>query len=369
MENFLTIFSRIEDKRVERAKKHKLIDIIVIAFCAILCNAKGWYDIEEFGEAKEAWFRKFLDLPGGIPSHDTFARVFSALDPNVLEEKLMEWTRCVFVKKPENVIAVDGKTMRGTIQGEGKPFVHMVSAWSCENGVSLGQIAVDDKSNEITAMPKLLRLLGIEGAVVTSDAMGCQKEIAKLICDKGGDYILAAKGNHPGLFEEIKETAAYLPPKASYTETDCGHGRVETRTCYVYRDLSMISGSWNWAKLAAIVRVDSCRFFKKDGRETKETRYYLTSLNNCSAAFIASCIRQHWQVENNLHWMLDVCFQEDKIRRADKTAAENFSRMNRMALAVIKNAPSPSLRSKSIKARRFRASVDEDYLMQILTGI
>lgn len=369
MENFLTIFSTIEDKRIERAKKHKLIDIIVIAFCAIICNAKSWYEIEEFGEAKEMWFRKFLDLPGGIPSHDTFARVFAALDPNVLEEKLMEWTRCVFVKKPEKVIAIDGKTMRGTLQGDGKPFVHMVSAWSCENGVSLGQIAVEDKSNEITAMPKLLRLLGIEGAVVTSDAMGCQKEIAKLICDKGGDYILAAKGNHPGLFEEIKETCTYLSPCASYTETDCGHGRVETRTCRIYRDLSMIRGSWNWEKLAAIVRVDSCRFFKKDGHETNETRYYLTSLKKCSAAFIGSCIRQHWQVENNLHWMLDVCFQEDKIRRANKRSAENFSRMNRMALAVIKNAPSPSLRSKSLKARRFRAAADEDYLMKILTDI
>ena len=369
MENFITIFSAIEDKRIERAKKHKLIDIITIAFCAVLCGSKSWYEIEEFGIVREMWLRKYLELPNGIPSHDTFGRVLGLLDPGVLEEKLMEWMRSVFVKKPERVIAIDGKTIRGTLDKGDKAFVHMVSAWSCENGVSLAQLAVDEKSNEITAMPKLLDMLNIRGAVITSDAMGCQRELAGLIKQKGGEYILAVKGNQKLLMEGIEESCALLSPVSRHTETDCGHGRVEVRTCSVYRDLSMVPGAWNWDGLAALVRVVSTRHNKKTRAETSETRYYITSLRRCSAAFIATCIRQHWQVENNLHWVLDFCFQEDTVRKAFQNSAQNFSRLNRMALAVVKNTPVPCGRIKSLKGKRLRAAWSVEFLEQLLINL
>lgn len=334
------IFPSIEDMRVERAKKHNLIDIITIAFVAVLCGEKSWYEIEGFGEARETWLRRFLELPGGIPSHDTFGRVFALLDPDVLEAKLGEWVRSVFVKAPEKVIAIDGKTIRGRLDKRDKAFVHMVSAWSCENGVSLAQIAVDEKSNEITAMPRLIDMLDIKGAVVTSDAMGCQRELAARIRDKGGDYLLAVKANQKRLLEGIQETCALLRPVSRFTETDAGHGRVEVRTCRVYTDLSLIPGVWNWKDLAALVRIDSRRCIKKTDEETVETRYYITSLRRRSAGFIASCARQHWQIENNLHWVLDFCFHEDSIRKPNLNAAQNFSRLNRMALAVLKNSTS-----------------------------
>lgn len=245
----------------------------------------------------------------------------------------------------------------------------MVSAWSCENGVSLAQLAVDEKSNEITAMPKLLDMLNIRGAVITSDAMGCQRELARLIKQKGGDYILAVKGNQKLLMEGIEESCALLRPVSRHTETDCGHGRVEVRTCSVYRDLSMVPGAWNWDCLAALVRVVSTRHNKKTRAETSETRYYITSLHRCSAAFIATCIRQHWQVENNLHWVLDFCFQEDTVRKAFQNAAQNFSRLNRMALAVVKNTPVPCGRTKSLKGRRLRAAWSVEFLEQLLINL
>ncbi len=369
MENFITIFSTIKDERIDRAKKHKLIDIIVIAFCAVLCGAKSWHEIEDFGESRENWLRRFLELPNGIPSHDTFGRIFAMLDPIILEEKLMEWVKAVFVKKSENVIAIDGKSIRGTVDNKGRSFVHIVSAWSCENGISLGQLAVDEKSNEITAMPKLLDMLDIRGAVITSDAMGCQKELAGLIKEKGGDYILAVKGNQKRLMEGIEESCKMLSPTSKYSETDCAHGRVETRTCRIYKDLSMIQGDWNWKGLAALVRIDSTRHRKKTGEETTETRYYITSLGRCSAAYVATCVRQHWQVENNLHWVLDFCFQEDTIRKASGNAAQNFSRLNRMALAVVKNSTVPSGRCKSLKGKRLRAGWCEEYLEQLLINL
>lgn len=335
----------------------------------MLCGAKSWYEIEEFGEAKESWLRQFLELPNGIPSHDTFGRVFAILNPDILDEKLREWMRCIFIKKDEKVIAIDGKTIRSACNGKGKPFVHMLSAWSCENGVSLGQIAVGEKENEITAMPKLLGMLSLKGAVVTCDAMGRQKNIAEEACKQGGDYILAVKGNQKSLLEGIQESSQMLQPTAAYTETDAGHGRVEERTCLVYRDLSMVRGDWNWKKLAGLVKVESKKYYKKDGHETKETRYYITSLNRCPAAYIATCIRQHWQEGNNLHWMLEVCFPEDTIRKAQGNAAQNFSRLNRMALAVVKNAPAVSKRCKTLKGKRFRAVLDDDYFLQALMCI
>ena len=321
---------------------------------AILSGAETWNAIELYGKQRLDILKRFLELPSGIPSHDTFNRVFAMLDPVVLEEKLMEWVRESFVKKQEKVIAIDGKTIRKTVDKQGKPFVHMVSAGSCENGISLGQLAADEKSNEITAMPKLIEMLDIRGAVITSDAMGCQKELAGLIKDKGGDYILAVKGNQKRLMEGIMESSKMLPPASKYTETDCAHCRVETRTCLMYKDLSMIPGSWNWKGLAALARIDATRYQKKTGEETTETRYFITSLARCSAAYVASCARQHWQVENNLHWVLDYCFQEDTIRKASKNAAQIFSRITRMALAAVKNSPVASGRCKTLKGKRLR---------------
>lgn len=295
-------------------------------------------------------------IPNGIPSHDAFGRVFALLAPSMLEEKLMEWVRSVFVKKPERVIAIDGKTIRGTLNKDDKAFVLMVSAWSCVNGVSLAQIAIDERGNEITAIPKLLDMLDIRSAVITSDAMGCQRELAGLIKQKGGDYVRAVKGNQKILMEGIEESCALLRPVSRHTETDSGHGRVEVRTCSVYRDLSMIPEAWNWNGLAALVRVVCLRHNKNTRTETTEAHYYITSLNRCTAAFIATCIRQYWQEENNLHRVLDFCFQEDTVRKAFRNAAQNFSRLNLMALAVVKNTPTPCSRTKRLKGIRLRAT-------------
>jgi predicted transposase YbfD/YdcC len=247
-----------------------------IAIASIICGAESWYDMEEFGKAKEEWLKTFLRLPGGIPSHDTFNRVFSALEPCELEKGFVDWTQAVARLSAGEVVAIDGKSMRGTRVQSNKSIVHMVSAWAQENHLTLGQVKVEDKSNEITAIPRLLEVLVLKGCIVTIDAMGCQKEIASKIIEKEADYILALKGNQGHLLEQAEDSFRFLHPASLDEQTDTGHGRVETRRCSVINDLSMIEHADEWEGLQCLVKVESTRYFKCSGKEETDTRLYIT---------------------------------------------------------------------------------------------
>ena len=253
MNSPFAFFSKLTDPRVERTKAHMLEDILLIAIASVICGTESWNDMENFGKAKQEWLRTFLRLPEGIPSHDTFNRVFSALNPEELESSFIAWTRSVAELTDNEVISIDGKSMRGTRKYGSKSIVHMVSAWACENHIVLGQLKVDEKSNEITAIPKLLELLVIKGCIVTIDAMGCQKEIVSAIAEKEADYLIAVKGNQSNLQEQIQDSFRFLPAVSVSEETDCDHGRVETRRCSVINDLTLIENREEWKNLRTLV--------------------------------------------------------------------------------------------------------------------
>ena len=276
-------FADLRDPRVERTREHLLEEILLITFAAILSGANGWNEIEDYAHSKHAWFKSFLTLPSGIPSHDTFNRVFSALDPQELERCFVAWVSSIAKLTAGEVVAIDGKTLRGASEpskkgSEKKAIVHMVSAWASSNCLVLGQRRVDEKSNEITAIPKLLDALELSGTVVTIDAMGCQRVIAEKIIDKKADYILAVKENQGHLLEEIKDSFQMLAADAVAEEIDYGHGRVEQRRCSVIADLGLLEKASDWASLRALVRIEADRFHKATGKTETETRYYITSL-------------------------------------------------------------------------------------------
>ena len=327
--NITNFFAELEDPRLERHRAHKLVDIISITILASICGAEHWTTIEEFGEAKILWLKTFLDLPNGIPSHDTFGRVFALLNPKNFGECFLNWMKSLHEKTSGDVIALDGKTIRGSFdKSMGKTAIHMVSAWSAKNGVVLGQRKVDDKSNEITAIPKLLELLDMTGATITIDAMGCQKTIAQKIIDGGGDYILSLKANHTGFHGEVilefdGAEPAILDKKSAdkFQTTDGGHGRVEVRQYWVMSDLQLFSGANEWPGLKAIGIVDRARDL--GSHQQHERQYYLLS-EMSSAQKFANSVRSHWSVENDLHWRLDVTFNEDQCRVRIGNAAEIF---------------------------------------------
>lgn len=361
MESPLSYFSSLTDPRVERTKSHSLDDILFIAISSIICGAESWNDMESFGEAKEDWLRTFLRLPEGIPSHDTFNRVFSALDPKELELCFIEWTRSVANLTNNEVISIDGKTMRGTREYGAKSIVHMVSAWASGNHIVLGQLKVEEKSNEITAIPKLLSLLVLKGCIVTIDAMGCQKDIASAIIDKEADYLLALKGNQGNLQEQVEDSFRFLPVVSVSEETDMGHGRIETRRCSVITDLSMIEKKEEWKNLQCLIKIEAERYNKCKQITEKETRLYISSLNP-DAELINKSVRAHWSVENSLHWVLDVAFNEDQSRKRVGYAAQNFSMLNRIALNLLKNEKSAKV---GVKGKRLKAGWDNSYLMKL----
>jgi predicted transposase YbfD/YdcC len=308
------------------------------------------------------WFKGFLKLPSGIPSHDTFNRVISALDPAEMEKGFGEWVVSIARLTAGEVVAIDGKALCGTREGGKKTLVHMVSAWASANNLVLAQRKVDDKSNEITAIPKLLAALELSGTVVTIDAMGCQRSIAANIVDKRADYILAVKENQGHLLEEIEDSFQMLTADAVAEEVDCGHGRVEQRRCSVIADLSLIEKASEWASLQGLVRIESERYHKATGKTEREIRYYITSLKP-DAGRLNRAIRQHWSIENKLHWALDVSFGEDLDRKRQKNAAQNFSLLNRIALNLLKQDKTCKL---GIKGKRLKAGWDNDYLLQLL---
>jgi len=362
MESPISYFSALHDPRIDRTKAHLLEDIIFIAIASVLCGAETWNEMEDFGKSKQAWLRTILKLPSGIPSHDTFNRVFSLLDHKELGEKFVQWTSSVSRLTEGEVIGIDGKTIRGSRKNGNKSIVHMVSAWAGVNNIVLGQFKVDDKSNEITAIPELLKLLVLKGCIVTIDAMGCQKDIVDAIIRQEADYILALKGNQGNLHQQTEDSFRFLQVKSVCEEIDTGHGRVERRTCSVIDDLSMVEDKSQWKNLQSLVKIESERYFKSTGTTENETRFYISSLP-ANASILNKSIRSHWGIENSLHWILDVAFNEDNSRKRAGYAAQNFSILNRIALNILKNEITSKL---GIKGKRLKAGWDNNYLEKIL---
>ena len=367
MDSPLKHVADLRDPRVERTREHLLEEILLITIAAVLSGANGWNEIEDYAHSKHAWFKSFLTLPSGIPSHDTFNRVFSALDPEELEKGFVAWVSSIAKLTAGEVVAIDGKTLRGASEPskkgpDKKAIVHMVSAWANTNCLVLGQRKVDEKSNEITAIPKLLDALELSGTVVTIDAMGCQRAIAEKIVSKQADYILAVKENQGHLLEEIKDSFQMLTADAVVEEIDYGHGRIEQRRCSVIADLSLIEKASEWASLQGIVRIQSERFHKATGKTEREIRYYITSLE-ADAERLNRAIRQHWGIENKLHWILDVGFGEDLDRKRAGHAAQNFSVLNRIALNLLKQDKTSK---RGIHGKRLKAGWDNDYLLHLL---
>jgi len=362
MPTVINYFIELEGPRVDRTKDHLLEDIIFITIAAVICGSETWNEIEDYGKSKENWLKTLLKLPNGIPSHDTFNRFFSALDSDKFEAVFLSWVKDLAKITNGDIVSIDGKTLRGSRDKGSKRAIHMVSAWSKLNQISLGQLKVDDKSNEITAIPRLLDVLELKDCLVTIDAMGCQREIAEKIVEKGADYILAVKGNQGTLLSNIEDTVRFATPTSEDIDEDFGHGRIETRKCTLYSDLSNIEKVEHWKKLTSIVKVESSRYHKSDGKEEKETRFYITSSAE-TAQIISNAVRSHWGIENKLHWQLDVSFNEDKSRKRAGNAAQNFSMINRIALNMVKNESS---KKRSVRGKRLDAGWNNEYLLKIL---
>ena len=354
--DLLAHLSVIRDPRIDRNKKHDLSEMLFVAVCAAISGAEGWSDIVEFAEAKEDWLRRFVRLENGIPVDDTFARVLSRIAPQALQACLMKWTQALHTRVAGEVIAIDGKTVRRSHdRRHHRGPLHLVRAWATEAGLALGQVATEVKSNEIVAIPVLLRYLELKGAIITIDAMGCQRDIAAQIIEQGGDYVLAVKGNQGSLHDSIVdffETARVNDfsgvAHTYYEQTDAGHGRVEVRRCWASEHLEGLAHREQWAGLQSIAMVEGERHIA--GKVSIERRYFITSLP-AQAEPIARAVRAHWQVENGCHWVLDMTFREDdsRIRRGD--GAENFSTLRHFALNLLKqHAPKLSVRKKRIRA-------------------
>jgi len=361
-------FSQIEDPRIERSKRHKLIDILTLAILAVICGADSWVGMESFGQAKLKWLKRVLELPNGIPSHDTFARVFARLNPEQFQQCFLEWVRSLVRLSDGEVIALDGKTLRQSYDtADGKAAIHMVSAWATTNRLVLGQCKVDEKSNEITAIPQLLKMLEIQGCIVTIDAMGCQKDIARLIVERESDYVLALKGNQGNLFEDVQQIFAqaqalsFVGIEHDFHQTvEKGHGRVEIRRCWTMGQVEFLSDADKWMKFTSIGMVQAERRVK--GKVERETRYYLSSLTS-QAQRLSQAVRAHWQVENSLHWVLDLAFLEDACRIRKDHAPENLAVVRHIALNLLTQETSLKV---GIKNKRLRAGWDQGYLLKVL---
>jgi len=366
-------FGKIRDPRIDRTKRHKLLDILIIAICAVICGADSWVDIELFGKSKIEWLRTFMKLPNGIPSHDTFGRVFAALNPEEFENSFMEWVRAINQLTAGQVIALDGKQMRGSKDvPAGKEAIYMVSAWATENQLVLGQRKVDEKSNEITAVPQLLKMLDITGCIVTVDAISTQTKIAKTIIDQGGDYILAVKENQGHLYEDIHDLFEedwqhnFEDAPYSYAKTvNKDHGRIEIRQCWTISDpeyLANVRELKRWTGIQSLVMILSER---RIGEESEiQDRYYISSLES-DAEKILIAKRSYWGIENRLHWVLDIAFNEDHSRVRKDNAPHNFAVLRHMALNLLKQENSVKA---GIKAKRLKCGWDTDYLLQVLSG-
>jgi len=353
-------FEEIEDPRSGNAIRHLLSDLIGLVLIAILCRAEGWEEIEDFGRAKETMLRKVLRLPHGIPSHDTLERVFRRLSPAQFESCFRSWV--VGMGFENDHIALDGKSLRGSSDAyTGKSMVHLVSAWASGAGICLAQERVDGKENEQKAMLRLLEVLDLCGCMVTIDAMGNQRKIAQKIIEGQGDYLTGLKENQPTILEETIALFDSIGPESIHTEYDKGHGRIEKRTCEVIYGVDMLDPTHQWPGLKALVKIES--EVSQKGKTSTQQRYYLSSRNTTAAQFNAA-VRKHWSIENSLHWVLDVQFDEDHCQKRKDNAAENFALLRRTALNLLKRDKTPRL---SIKRKRMKASWDEDYLFKLLS--
>lgn len=367
----------VRDPRINRRKEHDLLDILVIAICCMLCGGEGFNDMEDFGKAKYDWFKTFLKLRNGIPSHDTFNRVFAALDPKEFLECFLRWTQSLRQSLAQEIVALDGKALRRALD-QGESVKYVVSAWAESNGLVLGQLKVADKSNEITAVPELLRVLELSGCIVTVDAMGCQKKIAREIIDADAGYVLALKGNQEQVHEEIKafldaallEQQASRPAGAKLSQAAASlkscqtvekdHGRLEIRRYYQSDYLDWFADRAKWEGLKSCGMVESIR--EVDGQTTTERRYYLASLGSEVETF-ARAVRSHWGVENKVHWIMDVCFREDQSRARAGYAAENLATLRRLALNLLRREKT---KKRGIKGKQLNAGWDHAYLLRLL---
>jgi len=359
----LDAFSTLTDPRMDRTKHHLLIDIVVLAVCSVICGAETWEDVELVAQEKEVFFRRFLELPNGIPSHDTFERVFARLDPNELQQSFRTWTASVVELSDGEIIAIDGQRLRRSFdKSKKRAAIHMVSAWEVENKVVLAQKKIDDKSNEIPAMKELIDLLDVKGCIVTSDAMGCQQEIAEKIIKKEGDYVFGLKGNQGSTFEAAKQHFdTHLIAKSMTHETvDADHGRVETRL-YKVADAKEIIDLKAWSGINTVIAVESKR--EIDDSSTTETRYYLSNLT-ASPQKVARAIRGHWGVENSLHWVLDVTVNQDRSRIRKDNGPENFAVLRHLAINLVKLTP--TIKKRSIKGKRLKCLLNNDFLENVM---
>ncbi|MBE9130220.1 MULTISPECIES: ISAs1 family transposase [unclassified Coleofasciculus] len=367
---FIQHFACLSDPRVERTKHHLLIDIIAIAILAVISGADGWVAIETYGQAKKEWLATFLSLPNGIPSHDTFARVFARIEPSEFEKCFNNWINTITEELGAQVIPIDGKTLRGSYDREAKQKpLTVVSAWASNYRLVLGQFRVNDKSNEITAIPQLLKMLNISGSIITIDAIGCQKSIATLICHQGADYVLALKGNQGKLYNQVEQffkqarAAGFSGIEHSYYHsTESSHGRIEIRHYYSV-PLSVLTGLSQqdmWTGLASVGMVICERRLGK--KTTIEVRYYLSSLK-ADAQVLAHAVRTHWGVENSVHWIIDVTFKEDASRIRTAHSAQNFALLRRIALNQLERETTVK---SSIRQKRYRAALDNQYAVKVL---
>jgi predicted transposase YbfD/YdcC len=361
-------FGELRDPRVRGRCDHLLIDILASALLAVMCGAEDWPDVEEFGKRRHDWLKEFLQLPGGIPSHDTFRRVFGLLHRKQFAACLFQWTQALHEATGGKVIAIDGKTARRSFRKKsGLGALHLVTAWATESGLTLAQIACEEKSNEITAIPELLKLLNLRGCTVTIDAMGCQKEIAEQIRGQKGHYVLALKGNQSGLEEEMRQLFedgldhdfAGLK-QDTYETNETGHGRREQRTCHVIEIPADHRQRSVWKDLRTLVILTCCRLV--GDRETWETRYYISSLQP-QAKPLAGAVRKHWSIENTQHWSLDVTFGEDARRQQDRHGAANLAAVRRLALSLLRQE---TTNKRGLKNKRLACALDPDYLLKVL---
>ena len=356
-------FRSLKDPRVAGRRKHLLSDLIVITICGVICGCNDWQQIATFARSRHDWLKKFLRLPNGIPAHDTFERVFDRIDPAAFQAGFRNWMQALHEALGLSQIAIDGKALRGSGTG-GRPILHLVSAWATANSLSLGQVAVAGTSNEITAIPRLLDLLDVNGALVSIDAMGCQKEIAAKIVERGGDYVLTVKDNQPSLLSAIQDCfqqaieTDFAGLKHDEFEThERGHGREETRSYQIITDPPLPMTA-EWCNLNVIgVCYHECTH---DGKTTEQLRYFIGS-RKARAKVYGTALRHHWGIENTLHWQLDVCFDEDKNRVSRRHGAENLALVRRLALSLLKQHPS----EQSIACKRLRAALDPDFLLEV----
>jgi predicted transposase YbfD/YdcC len=368
-------FAELPDPRQKPNREHRLIDILVITICAAICGADDWVAVEQFGLARQAWFESFLELRSGIPAHDTFWRVFRHLDAEQFQERFMQWIASVQQLTAGEVVAIDGKQLRRSHDAcAGKAAIHMVSAWASANRLVLGQRKVDEKSNEITAIPELLEMLEISGCIVTIDAMGCQTKIAETILDKGAEYVLALKENQGQLYEDVTllfddlmQSGFTVFPHEHAKSVDKGHGRIEVRQAWTIDAPDLIANlrtAQKWPHLSTLVKIQAERY-PTYGKHSLETRYFISSLNTTAAALL-NMIRTHWAIENSLHWVLDIAFREDESRLRKDNGAQNFAVLRHMALNLLKQEATLKV---GVKNKRLRAGWDPNYLLSVLRPI